>query len=66
MYRTALRVGQGNFGTAKLMRAKASGQLLAIKYIERGKAWHQNAHLHYSSSTTRRGGSRLEVLYLVL
>ena len=29
-------LGQGNFGTAKLMRHKASGQLLAIKYIERG------------------------------
>lgn len=29
-------LGQGNFGTAKLMRQKATGQLLAIKYIERG------------------------------
>mmetsp|Transcript_29773 Transcript_29773/g.73782 ORF Transcript_29773/g.73782 Transcript_29773/m.73782 type:complete len:362 (+) Transcript_29773:574-1659(+) len=29
-------LGQGNFGTAKLMRHKESKQLLAIKYIERG------------------------------
>ena len=29
-------LGCGNFGTAKLMRRKATGELVAIKYIERG------------------------------
>jgi serine/threonine-protein kinase SRK2 len=32
----AKNLGQGNFGTAKLMRLRSTGQLLAIKYIERG------------------------------
>jgi serine/threonine-protein kinase SRK2 len=32
----AKTLGQGNFGTAKLMRSRLTGQLLAIKYIERG------------------------------
>ena len=29
-------LGCGNFGTAKLMRRRATGELVAIKYIERG------------------------------
>ena len=35
-------LGQGNFGTAKLMRHRASGQLFAIKYIERGEKIDEN------------------------
>ena len=35
-------LGQGNFGTAKLMRHRASGQLFAIKYIERGDKIDEN------------------------
>jgi serine/threonine-protein kinase SRK2 len=29
-------LGQGNFGTAKLMKCRKTGHLLAIKYIDRG------------------------------
>ena len=30
-------IGSGNFGVAKLMKDKQSGQLVAIKFIERGE-----------------------------
>jgi hypothetical protein len=29
-------IGQGNFGTAKLLRDKNTGELFAVKYIDRG------------------------------
>lgn len=29
-------IGSGNFGVAKLVRDKCSGELYAVKYIERG------------------------------
>lgn len=29
-------IGSGNFGVAKLVRDKWSGELYAVKYIERG------------------------------
>lgn len=35
-------LGSGNFGVAKLVKDKWSGELYAVKYIERGKkviAW---------------------------
>ena len=33
-------IGSGNFGVAKLVRDKWSGELYAVKYIERGpKVW---------------------------
>lgn len=35
-------LGCGNFGTAKLMRRKATGELVAIKYIERGAKIDEN------------------------
>ena len=35
-------MGGGNFGTAKLMRRKATGELVAIKYIERGAKIDEN------------------------
>lgn len=35
-------LGCGNFGTAKLMRRKATGELVAIKYIERGSKIDEN------------------------
>lgn len=30
-------IGSGNFGVAKLVRDKWSGELYAVKYIERGQ-----------------------------
>lgn len=30
-------IGSGNFGVAKLMKDKQSGQLVAVKFIERGE-----------------------------
>ena len=30
-------LGSGNFGVAKLVKDKWSGELFAVKYIERGK-----------------------------
>jgi serine/threonine-protein kinase SRK2 len=35
-------LGAGNFGTAKLMRSVATGELVAIKYIERGDKIDEN------------------------
>jgi len=30
-------IGSGNFGVARLMRSRATGALVAVKYIERGE-----------------------------
>ena len=30
-------IGSGNFGIARLMRDRATGELIAVKYIERGE-----------------------------
>jgi hypothetical protein len=30
-------IGSGNFGVARLMRTRASGELVAVKYIDRGE-----------------------------
>ena len=30
-------IGSGNFGVAKLMRDRATGELVAVKFIERGE-----------------------------
>ena len=30
-------IGSGNFGVAKLMKNKATGELVAVKFIERGE-----------------------------
>ena len=30
-------IGSGNFGVAKLMRDKQTGELVAVKFIERGE-----------------------------
>jgi len=30
-------IGSGNFGVAKLMKDKKTGQLVAVKFIERGE-----------------------------
>jgi hypothetical protein len=35
-YDSVADLGAGNFGVAKLMRHKANGELVAIKFIERG------------------------------
>ena len=38
-------IGSGNFGVAKLVRDKWSGELYAVKYIERGqKVLFQHRH----------------------
>ncbi|KAK6150385.1 hypothetical protein DH2020_015317 [Rehmannia glutinosa] len=36
-YEILKNIGSGNFGVAKLVRDKCSGELFAVKYIERGK-----------------------------
>ena len=36
-YETLKDLGSGNFGVAKLAKDKKTGELVAIKYIERGK-----------------------------
>lgn len=36
-YEIVKDIGSGNFGVAKLVRDKWSGELYAIKYIERGQ-----------------------------
>jgi serine/threonine-protein kinase SRK2 len=35
-------IGSGNFGVARLMRARASGELVAVKYIHRGEKIDEN------------------------
>lgn len=36
-YEPLKELGSGNFGVAKLVRDKNTNQLVAVKYIERGK-----------------------------
>lgn len=36
-YETLKELGSGNFGVARLAKDKKTGELVAIKYIERGK-----------------------------
>lgn len=36
-YEPLKELGSGNFGVARLVRDKKSKELLAVKYIERGK-----------------------------
>ena len=36
-YELVRDIGSGNFGVARLMRNRADGQLVAVKYIERGQ-----------------------------
>jgi serine/threonine-protein kinase SRK2 len=35
-------IGSGNFGVARLMRNRASGDLVAVKYIDRGEKIDEN------------------------
>lgn len=35
-------IGSGNFGVAKLMRYKPTGELVAVKFIERGDKVRRN------------------------
>lgn len=36
-YELVRDIGSGNFGVARLMRCRASGDLVAVKYIDRGE-----------------------------
>lgn len=36
-YELVRDIGSGNFGVARLMRDKHTGELVAVKYIERGE-----------------------------
>ncbi|KAM1348973.1 hypothetical protein PS2_003139 [Malus domestica] len=36
-YELVRDIGSGNFGVARLMRDKQTGELVAVKYIERGE-----------------------------
>ncbi|OEL30185.1 Serine/threonine-protein kinase SAPK10 [Dichanthelium oligosanthes] len=38
-YELVRDIGSGNFGVARLMRNRADGQLVAVKYIERGEKY---------------------------
>ncbi|GJN24070.1 hypothetical protein PR202_gb11783 [Eleusine coracana subsp. coracana] len=41
-YELVRDIGSGNFGVARLMRSRADGQLVAVKYIERGEKIDEN------------------------
>ncbi|KAL6893497.1 hypothetical protein ACP4OV_007595 [Aristida adscensionis] len=41
-YELVRDIGSGNFGVARLMRNRANGQLVAVKYIERGDKIDEN------------------------
>jgi serine/threonine-protein kinase SRK2 len=41
-YELVRDIGSGNFGVARLMRSRADGQLVAVKYIERGDKIDEN------------------------
>lgn len=41
-YEMVKEIGAGNFGVAKLMRDKKSGELVAVKFIERGEKIDEN------------------------
>ncbi|TVU46149.1 hypothetical protein EJB05_05667 [Eragrostis curvula] len=41
-YELVRDIGSGNFGVARLMRNRADGQLVAVKYIERGEKIDEN------------------------
>uniref|UniRef100_A0A0C9S1D6 non-specific serine/threonine protein kinase n=1 Tax=Wollemia nobilis TaxID=56998 RepID=A0A0C9S1D6_9CONI len=41
-YELVKDIGSGNFGVAKLMRDKKTGELVAVKYIERGQKIDEN------------------------
>ncbi|VAI02554.1 unnamed protein product [Triticum turgidum subsp. durum] len=41
-YELVKDIGSGNFGVARLMRNRADGQLVAVKYIERGEKIDEN------------------------
>ncbi|KAG2547474.1 hypothetical protein PVAP13_9KG103200 [Panicum virgatum] len=41
-YELVRDIGSGNFGIARLMRNRADGQLVAVKYIERGEKIDEN------------------------
>ena len=46
-YELVRDIGSGNFGVARLMRNRADGQLVAVKYIERGeKVWFFSFRYH--------------------
>ena len=40
-------IGSGNFGVAKLMRDRKSGELVAVKFIERGEKVRQGARARW-------------------
>lgn len=49
-------IGSGNFGVAKLVRDKWSGELYAVKYIERGQKvlfYHRHNFIPSSSSPSQ-------------
>uniref|UniRef100_A0A453JUN1 non-specific serine/threonine protein kinase n=1 Tax=Aegilops tauschii subsp. strangulata TaxID=200361 RepID=A0A453JUN1_AEGTS len=41
-YELVRSIGSGNFGVARLMRNRASGELVAVKYIDRGEKIDEN------------------------
>uniref|UniRef100_A0A0E0MP42 non-specific serine/threonine protein kinase n=1 Tax=Oryza punctata TaxID=4537 RepID=A0A0E0MP42_ORYPU len=41
-YELVKEIGSGNFGVARLMRNRASGELVAVKYIDRGEKIDEN------------------------
>ena len=44
-YELVKDIGSGNFGVARLMRNRADGQLVAVKYIDRGEKVRYNTEL---------------------
>jgi len=53
-------IGSGNFGVAKLMRYRSTGELVAVKFIERGDK--VSGHSHRASDVRRNGHGTLDTI----
>lgn len=52
-------IGSGNFGVAKLMRYRPTGELVAVKFIERGDKVSRYRTLRCAASQTLKALSTL-------
>jgi hypothetical protein len=48
-------IGSGNFGVAKLMKDKATGEMVAVKFIERGEKVRRRADKKKRGEVGQRG-----------
>ena len=59
-------IGQGNFGTAKLLRDKRTNELFAVKYIDRGPKVLRRNNLVVASRVSGDDADNLHNHYLLL